>query len=568
MSKKKYPGVDEQALQHIARNFPSTAQIDHAHFESAADAPPAPIRVVDELEMLRAQAPHAPQPFEAAPQAPFASPPSQPTFVEPVNAPANEPVPVAPPPPLPDAAKLPVKAVRMSKLPIIVSLLALAVAAAPLLAPRLGPYAEKYDAPQWLGSGIEMLGGKQSLAALRAEALFAQERSESAAAEAALSAAIEDGKSRLLRLETSGSDLAATAVRLDRLDEAVALAGIAQLKAEEIRREFSTTLKNSEEGIHAAAARSEARALAIEVAARNAEQGLLAIGQDIGALRRGLVKQEEAAAVLGEAIAALATKRTTDRLELAAVADLTAQNVAALSAARDEVQVKVDLLNEQLAKFADALEAAVAMEISRSSSAISEATERAALADDRARGLEVRLSAYQENQLRVSRMSNVVVRLGAALLTSEPFMTEVSGAMSAFAGVADVAAPLDTLAAIAPTGAVTQSKLRENFVAWVGPQLRDLGVRYDASLWTRAYTIFFSQNRPTTPEGQRVWEVVAAAEKLLAQGDLANAVIQVARFEGLAGQIAADWLLQARTRGAADKAFAFFGTIASGLQAP
>ena len=140
--------------------------------------------------------------------------------------------------------------------------------------------------------------------------------------------------------------------------------------------------------------------------------------------------------------------------------------------------------------------------------------------------------------------------------------------MSAFAGVADVAAPLDTLAAIAPTGAVTQSKLRENFVAWVGPQLRDLGVRYDASLWTRAYTIFSGQNRPTTPEGQRVWEVVAAAEKLLAQGDLANAVIQVARFEGLAGQITADWLLQARTRGTADKAFAFFGTIASGLQAP
>ncbi len=114
MSKKKYPGGDEQALQHIARNVPSTAQIDHAHFESAADAPPAPIRVVDELEMLRAQAPHAPQPFEAAPQAPFASPPSQPTFVEPVNAPANEPVPVAPSPPLPYAAKLPVKAVRTS----------------------------------------------------------------------------------------------------------------------------------------------------------------------------------------------------------------------------------------------------------------------------------------------------------------------------------------------------------------------------------------------------------------------------------------------------------------------
>ena len=509
MIKKKYPGVDEQALQHIARNFPSTAPIDSAHFVSADDAPPTPIRVVDGLEMIRAQDSHAPQPVEAAPQEPFALPPSQPDFVEPVNAPANEPVPVAPPPPLPDTAELAVKAVHTSKLPVIVSLLALAVAAAPLLAPRLAPYAEKYDAPQWLGSGIEMLGVKQSLAALRAEALFAQGRSESAAAKAALSAAIEDTKSRLLRLETSGSDLAATAARLDRLDEAVA---------------------------------SEARALAIEVAAR--------------------------AAGLGETIAALETKRSTDRSELAAVADLTAQNVAALNAARDEMQVKVDLLNEQLAKLGDTLEAAVAMEISRSSSAIREATERAALADNRALGLEVRLSAYQENQIRVSRMSNSVVRLGAALLTSEPFMAEVSGAVSAFAGVAEAAAPLDSLAAIAPTGAVAQSKLRESFVSSVGPQLRDLSVRYDASLWTRAYIIFYGQDRPTTPEGRRLWEVVEAAEKLLAQGDLANAVIQIARLQGPAGQIAAEWLLQARTRGVADKAFSFFGTIASGLQAP
>ena len=563
MSKKKYPGVDEQALQQIARNFPSTAPIDRAHFTPGSDAPPAPIRVVDVIEMRRAQASRAAAPVDAAPEQPVAPPPPASIAAEPVREPAHGAVPA--PAAQAEGVAPPTKVARTSKFPVIVSLLALAVAAAPLLAPRLAPYAEKYNAPPWVGIGVEWLGGKQSLPALRAEALVAQERADRASAAAALSAALDDAKSRLLRLETSGSDLIATAARLDRIDEAVALAGGAQLRAEEITREFAETLKNSEESLRTAAARSDARFLSIETAARDAAAAQVASAQDIAALRQGLVKQAEAAAGLGDAIAALETKRVADRSDVAEVAALVAQNVAALKAARDEMQGKVDLLNEQLAKFGDALEAAVAMEISRSTSAITEASERAALADERARGIEAKLSTYQENQLRISRVNNAVLRLGASLLTSEPFMAEAAAAASALAGVAEAKAPLEALAAIAPAGAVAQSRLRESFVTSVGPQLRDLGVRYDASLLTRAYTILSGQSGPTTAEGQRVWDVVAAAEKLLAQGDLANALVQVARFEGPAGQIVAEWLVQARSRVAADKAFSLLGTVASGL---
>jgi hypothetical protein len=601
MSKKKYPGLDEEALQSIARNFPSTAPIDPSHFTPKPDvtpkpeaAPaalsqPAPTRVMSALEMRPAQPTPAqtlpeqispeqilPVPETVAPASKelLASAPPQPAFVEPVYTPANDPVPAnepkpaAPLSPAFDALQRPAKSVRTGKFPVVVSLLALAVAAAPLLAPRLMPYADKYDAPQWLKLGIEELGGKQSLPTLRAETLFAQQRSQSAAAEGALTASLDEAKSRLLRLETSGSDLTATAARLDRLDEAVVLARTAQLRAEELTREFATTLKNSEDGLQASALRTQDRFLAIETAASDAMQAQLAIGKDIAALRQGLTKQDEASLGLGAALAALETESAADRSELAVVAALAAQNVTVLKSARDEMQGKVDLLNEQLAKFSDALEAAIAMEIERSSSAISEAVERASIADDRARGLELKLSSYQDNQLRIARMSNVVNRLGAALLTSEPFMAEVAEAKTVFAGVTDAAAPLDALAGIAPMGALAQSKLRENFLGSIGPQLRDLGVRYDASLWSRAYTLFAGQDGPTTPEGQRVWEVVATAETLLVQGDLANALIQVARFEGPANQIVVDWLTQARRRAAADKAYAQFMTIASGQQTP
>ncbi|NDA45799.1 MAG: hypothetical protein EBY21_00680 [Alphaproteobacteria bacterium] len=573
MSKKKYPGFDEQALQSIARNFPSTAPIDPAHFSPKLDAQPAEApqpastHIVEVSDGLGAQTAPAPEPAKAAPHEPLTSPPPRPVFTQDVNVPANDLAPLHPSP-AHNFAERPTKTARMSKFPIIVSLLALAVASAPLLAPRLTPIAENYNAPQWVRLGIEILGGKQSLPTLRAEALFAQERSQNAAAEAALSANIEDAKSRLLRLETSGSDLTATAARLDRLDEAVTLARTAQLRAEEVTREFASTLKNSEDGLRAAAARSEDRFLSIETAAREAMQGQLTLGQDIATLRQGLTKQNEASAGLAEAITNLETKTTADRSELAAIAALAAQNVAALKLARDDMQGKVDLLNEQLAKFGDALEAAVAMEIARSSASISEAIERATLADERARGLEAKLSTYQDNQIRGSRITNVVNRLGAALLTSEPFTAEVAEAKTIFTGVADASAPLDALASIAPTGALAQSKLRENFLGTIAPQLRDLGVRYDASLWSRAYTMIAGQDGPTTPEGQRVWEVVSAAEKFLAQGDLANALIQIARFEGPANQIVADWLTQARRRAAADKAYGQFMTIASGLQTP
>ena len=208
------------------------------------------------------------------------------------------------------------------------------------------------------------------------------------------------------------------------------------------------------------------------------------------------------------------------------------------------------------------------MEIARSTSAIGEAIERATLAGNLARELEVKLSTYKDNQLRVTRVSNVVARLGASILTSEPFTSEVTEAESVFAGIPEASAPLGSLASIAAQGAPAQSRLRETFVTTIGPQLRDLGTKYDASLWSRAYMLLSGQDGPTTPEGQRVWDVVAAAEKYLAEGDLGNAVVQVARFEGPANQIVADWLAQARRRAATDKAFALIKSIAADLQTP
>ncbi len=556
MSKKKYPGVDEQALQQIARNFPSTAPIDRSHFPSEFEAARVEPLPVDGLD---ARAPESarvgtPKP-DAAPLPPVAEA-RTPAAVEPVLPTAEDRIGTL------DLVQQPATGIaRSSRFPLVVSLLALTIASAPLAVPHIAPYAEQFNTPPWVARAMDMIGGRQSLPALHANGLVAQERSERAAETASLRAGVEDAKNRAIRLETSGSDLSATATRLDRIDEAVGLAHRAQLQAEMATREFAVALRSAQE----ASASTDARLLALEGSARDLAQAQASTGEGVTALRQSLEKLTESSANLGKAIAAIEAQRAADKAEIAGqVGAFAAQNGAALQAARADLQGKVDGLNEQIAKLGDALEGAVAIEMSRSAFAINEASERAARADERARSLEARLSTFQDSQMRTARVTNAVARLGAVVLTSEPFVTELSEATAALGANANAAAPLQALGAIARSGAPAQSKLREIFAASVGPQLRDLGMRYDASLLTRAYTLFSSQNGPTTPEGQRVWQVIGAAEKLLEDGDLANAIAQVARFEGPAGQIATDWLTQARKRVAADKAFAAIFVASAG----
>jgi hypothetical protein len=270
------------------------------------------------------------------------------------------------------------------------------------------------------------------------------------------------------------------------------------------------------------------------------------------AAREGLDAQLKAAVTRLEAIEAVggssqAAAKRIDALEAAV------NGLSARLAANDETAkaLLASLTNMQgrVGEFENTVKATGAQ-----IAALGEAQQRA-LGE-----LAASVEAVKKVDRRPERLYLASMQLRSTTQTSGPFAKELT-VISPLAGNGEeMRAALRVLASRAETGVPTVAELRATFARNVSPRLAASApaARESAAergtAWVRS--LFSSSQARSAPGGNRNATAVALAERHLADGQLATAVDQLLLLEGSAALVASEWLREANARLAVDRATA------------
>jgi hypothetical protein len=173
--------------------------------------------------------------------------------------------------------------------------------------------------------------------------------------------------------------------------------------------------------------------------------------------------------------------------------------------------------------------------------------------------IEADIGVLQNTDRRPEKLFLTALQLRDVTRNSGPFIREVAAARSLAGGNADLLAAIEVLSANAQDGVATVAELRDNFTTIVMPRLAAVAAANRQPITERALgwvgSLFTTAPSPTTT-GDRNGALIALAERSLEQGQLAAATHQLLLLEDEAALISAEWLKNASTRLAADKAMA------------
>jgi len=245
--------------------------------------------------------------------------------------------------------------------------------------------------------------------------------------------------------------------------------------------------------------------------------------------------------------AGLAQRVAALEASLKAMADRSAGDVAADRAAAaqaDALDTRLAVFDSDLKKLQDSLTA----------------TERSV--DDRLGArlglIEADIGVLQNTDRRPEKFFLAALQLRDAVRTASPFAREIAAARG-LAGVnSEVLVALEVLAANAQSGVATIAELRDSFSTMLVPHLTAAASANRQPLTERAWgwvgSLFTTAASPATDD--RNGTLIALASRSLEQGQLPAAVHQLLLLEDEPALLAAEWLKDASTRLAVDKAIA------------
>jgi hypothetical protein len=173
--------------------------------------------------------------------------------------------------------------------------------------------------------------------------------------------------------------------------------------------------------------------------------------------------------------------------------------------------------------------------------------------------VEADVGALQKIDRRPEKFFMASLQLRDVTRTASPFAREVTAAQALAGDNADLNAALKLLAGDADHGVATVAELRDNFTTILGPRLAAVAAANRQPVAERAWDwlqSLFTTAAPAGAAGDRNAALIALATKSLAQDQLEAAVHQLVLLEDEAALVAAEWLNNASTRLAADKAIA------------
>jgi hypothetical protein len=172
--------------------------------------------------------------------------------------------------------------------------------------------------------------------------------------------------------------------------------------------------------------------------------------------------------------------------------------------------------------------------------------------------VEADIGALQKTDRRPEKFFMAALQLRDVTRTASPFAREIAAAQALAGDNADLNAALKLLAAEADRGVATIAELRDNFTAIVAPRLAAVAAANRQPVAQRAWDWLQSLFTTAAPAGagDRNAALIALAAHSLAQGQLEAAVHQLLLLEDEAALVAAEWLKNASTRLADDKAVA------------
>jgi hypothetical protein len=276
------------------------------------------------------------------------------------------------------------------------------------------------------------------------------------------------------------------------------------------------------------------------------KQAALAGKQDVLTGRQG-----DMAARLGAIEAVVGSGEAKRRLE-AIETDLAAvdQRLAAAGEIDRNAAARADAIETRLSAFDDDLktiqdkQAAVEREVNDVLGA-------------RVAAVEADVGVLQKIDRRPEKFFMAALQLRDVTRTASPFAREVAAAQALAGDNADLNAALKLLAGDAEHGVATIAELRDNFTTIVAPRLASLAAANRQPVAQRAWEwvqSLFATAAPADATGDRNAALVGLAARSLAQGQLEAAVHQLVLLEDEAALVAAEWLKNASTRLAADKA--------------
>jgi hypothetical protein len=178
--------------------------------------------------------------------------------------------------------------------------------------------------------------------------------------------------------------------------------------------------------------------------------------------------------------------------------------------------------------------------------------------------IEADIGVLQNTDRRPEKFFLAALQLRDAARTASPFAREIAAART-LAGVnPDLLAALEMLAANGQSGVATIAELRDSFSTMLVPRLAAAAAANRQPLTERAWgwvgSLFTTAASPATDD--RNGTLIALAAHSLEQGQLAAAVHQLLLLEDEPALLAAEWLKDASTRLAVDKAIASIMTRA------
>ncbi len=178
--------------------------------------------------------------------------------------------------------------------------------------------------------------------------------------------------------------------------------------------------------------------------------------------------------------------------------------------------------------------------------------------------IEADIGVLQNTDRRPEKFFLAALQLRDAARTANPFAREIAAART-LAGVnPDLHAALEMLAANGQSGVATIAELRDSFSTMLVPRLAAAAAANRQPLTERAWgwvgSLFTTAASPATDD--RNGTLIALAAHSLEQGQLAAAVHQLLLLEDEPALLAAEWLKDASTRLAVDKAIASIMTRA------
>jgi len=264
-------------------------------------------------------------------------------------------------------------------------------------------------------------------------------------------------------------------------------------------------------------------------------------------------KQSDVAARLEAVEAVVGSGAATRRLETVE-ADLAAidQRLAAAGEVDRNAAARAEALETRLTAFDGDLKA-VQDKLAADEREVSE------IVGTRLAAVEADVGALQKIDRRPEKFFMAALQLRDVTRTSSPYAREIAAAQALAGDNADLNAALKLLAGDADHGVATVAELRDNFTTIVAPRLASLAAANRQPVAQRAWDwlqSLFTTVAPAEATGDRNAALVALAARSLNQGQLEAAVHQLVLLEDEAALVAAEWLKNASTRLATDKAIA------------